>query len=75
MVQLSGTRKLSDVVKEIRLDRGEDPGNGRVETSGATRDKYWNFKRAYYVWTTECVGGHISSKKRKGQPHIQGTRG
>ncbi len=62
---------MERLVKEIRLDRGEDPGNGRVETSGATRDKYWNFERAYYVWTTECVGGHNSSKKRKGQPHIK----
>jgi hypothetical protein len=45
---------MERLVKEIRLDRGEDPGNGRVETSGATRDKYWSFERAYYVWTTEC---------------------
>jgi hypothetical protein len=63
--------KWKKLVKEIRLDRGEDPGNGRVETLGATRDKYWNFERAYYVWTIECVGGHNSSKKRKGQPHIK----
>jgi hypothetical protein len=62
---------MERLVKEIRLDREEDPGNGRVETSGATRDKYWNFERVYYVWTTECVGGHNSSKKRKGQPHIK----
>jgi hypothetical protein len=62
---------MERLVKEIRLDRGEDPGNGRVETLGATWDKYWNSKRAYYVWTTECVGGHNLSKKRKGQPHIK----
>jgi hypothetical protein len=62
---------MERLVKEIRLDRGEDPGNGRVETSGATRDKYWNFERAYYVRTTQCVGGHNSRKKRKGQPHIK----
>jgi hypothetical protein len=65
---------MERLVKEIRLDRGEDPGNGRVETSGATRDKYWNFERAYYVWTTECVGGHNLSKRRKGQPHISKER-
>jgi hypothetical protein len=47
-----GIDKMERLVKEIRLDRGEDPGNGRVERSGATRDKYWNFERAYYVWTT-----------------------
>jgi hypothetical protein len=47
-----GIDKMERLVKEIRLDRGEDPGNGRVETSGAMRDKYWNFERAYYVWTT-----------------------
>jgi hypothetical protein len=35
-----GIDKMERIVKEIRLDRGEDPGNGRVETSGATRDKY-----------------------------------
>jgi hypothetical protein len=35
--------KMERLVKEIRLDRGEDPGNGRVETLGTTRDKYWNF--------------------------------
>jgi hypothetical protein len=63
--------KMERLVKDIRLDRGEDPGNGRVETSGATRDKYWNFERAYYVWTIECVGGHNSSKKGKGQPHVK----
>jgi hypothetical protein len=66
-----GIDKMERLVKEIRLDPGEDPGSGRVETSGATRDKYWNFERAYYVWTTECVGGHNSSKKRKGQPHVK----
>jgi hypothetical protein len=39
--------------------------------AGATRDKYWSFKRAYFEWTTECVGGHNSSKKRKGQPQVK----
>jgi hypothetical protein len=57
---------MERLVKEIRLDRGEDPGSGRVETLGE-RDKHWNFERAYYEGTTECVGGHNSSKKRKGQ--------
>jgi hypothetical protein len=66
-----GIDKMERLVKERRLDWGEDPGNGRVETLGATRDKYWNFERAYYVWTTECVDGHNSSKKRKGQPHVK----
>ena len=66
-----GIDKMERLVKEIRMDRGEDPGNGRVETSGAMRDKYWNFERAYYVWTTECVGGHNSTKKRKGQPQVK----
>jgi hypothetical protein len=52
--------------------RCEYPGiNGGVETSGATRDKYLNLERAYFVWTTECVGGHNSSKKRKGQPQVK----
>jgi hypothetical protein len=60
--------KMERLVKEIRLDRGDDPGNGRVEMAGATRDKHWNFKRAYYVWTTESVGEHNSSRKRKGKP-------
>jgi hypothetical protein len=63
--------KTERLLKEIRLDQGEDPGNGRVERSGATRDKYWNFERAYYVWTTECVGGHNSIKNRKGQLHVK----
>jgi hypothetical protein len=63
---------MERLVKEIRLGRGEDPGNGRVEMAGATRDKYcWNFERAYYVWTTKCVGGHNSSRKRKGQPQVK----
>jgi hypothetical protein len=53
-----GIDKMETLVKEIRLDRGEDPGKGRVETARTTRDKYWNFERAYYVWTTKCVGGH-----------------
>jgi hypothetical protein len=52
---------MERLVKEIRLDQDQDPGNGRV-----TRDKYWNFERAYFVWTTVC--GHNSSKKRKGRP-------
>ena len=47
-----GIDKMERLVKERRLDRGEDPGNGRVETLGAMRDNYWNFERAYYVWTT-----------------------
>jgi hypothetical protein len=47
-----GIDKMERLLKEIRLDRGEDPGNGRVETLGATRDKYWNFERVYHVWTT-----------------------
>mgnify|MGYP000385322597 CR=1 FL=1 len=63
---------MERLVMEIRLDRGENPGNGRVETAGATRDKHWNFERAYFgVWTTEFVGGNNSSKKRKGQPYIK----
>jgi hypothetical protein len=66
-----GIDKMERLVKEIRLDWGEDPGNGRVETLGAMRDKYWNFERVYYMWTTECVGGHNSSKKWKGQPHVK----
>jgi hypothetical protein len=40
-----GIDKMEGLVKEIRLGRGEDPGNGRVETLGATRDKYWNLER------------------------------
>jgi hypothetical protein len=64
---------MERLVKEIRLDRGKDPENGKVETSGATRDKYWNFARAYYVCTTECVGGHNSSKKTEGPTACQGT--
>jgi hypothetical protein len=52
-----GIDKMERLVKEIRLD----PGNGRVGL-GATRDKFWNFERAYYVWTTECIGGHNSRK-------------
>jgi hypothetical protein len=59
------------LVKEIRLDGGEDPGNRRVEMARATRDKYWNFERAYYVWTTKRVGGHNSNRKRKGQPQVK----
>jgi hypothetical protein len=38
---------------------------GRRETSIGTLEK------AFYVWTTECVGGHNMSKKRKGQPHVK----
>jgi hypothetical protein len=69
-----GIDKMEKLVKEIRLDRGEDPGNGRVESSGVTRDKYWNFKRAYYVWTTECGGGGAQFKqKAKGTTASQGT--
>jgi hypothetical protein len=66
-----GIDKMERLVKEIRLDRGEDPENGRVKTSGATRDKYWNFERAYYVRTTECVGGYNSSRKQKEQPQVK----
>jgi hypothetical protein len=66
-----GIDKMERLVKEIRVDRGEDPGNGRVETTGATRDKYWNFERAYFMWTNECVGVHNSSRKRKGQLQVK----
>jgi hypothetical protein len=66
-----GIDKMERLVKEIRLDWGDDPGNGRVEMTGATRDKYWYFERAYYVWTTECVGGHNSSRKQKSQPKVK----
>jgi hypothetical protein len=66
-----GIDKMERLVKKIRLDQGEDPGNGRVERAGATGDKYWNFQRAYYVWTTMCVGGHNSSRKQKGWPQVK----
>jgi hypothetical protein len=66
-----GIDKKERLIKEMRLDGGEDGGNGRVETAGATRDKYWYFKRTYFVWTTECIGGHNSSKKLKGQPQVK----
>jgi hypothetical protein len=36
------------------------------------RDSYWNFERVYFVWTNECVGGHNSSPKRKGQLQVKG---
>jgi hypothetical protein len=63
---------MESFVKEIRVDRGEDPGNGRVGgTAGALRDKYWNFERTYFEWTNECVGGHDSSRKRRGLPQVK----
>jgi hypothetical protein len=36
-----GIDKMEGLVKEIRLDRGEDPGDGRVEMTGAMRDNYF----------------------------------
>jgi hypothetical protein len=36
------------------------------------RDWYWNFKRAYFLWTNKCcVGRHNSSRKRKGQMQVK----
>jgi hypothetical protein len=35
------------------------------------RDRYWNTERAYFVWTNKCVGGHSSSRKRKGQLQVK----
>ena len=58
-------------MKEIRVDRGEDPGNGRMGTGGALRDRYWNFENAYYQWENECVGGYNSSRKRRGQEEVK----
>ena len=53
------------------MDWGEDPGNGRMGTSGIVRDKYWNFENAYYEWENECVGGCISKRKRKGPEEVK----
>jgi hypothetical protein len=39
---------MESLVKEIRVNLGEDPGNARVGTAGALRVKYWNFERAYF---------------------------
>ena len=57
---------MARTMKEIRVDRGEDPENEGMETSGSVRDKYWNFENAYFEWTNKCVGGHNSSQKRRG---------
>jgi hypothetical protein len=67
-----GIDKMERLVKEIRLDRGEDPGNGRVEISGATRDKYWNFERAYYVDIRVCWWAQFE-QKTEGPTACQGT--
>lgn len=62
------TDKIESLVKEIRVDQWEDPHYGRVRTTGALRDRYCNFENAYFeCWTSKCVGGHNSSRKRKRQ--------
>jgi hypothetical protein len=66
-----GIDRMERLIKELRLDQGVDPGNRRVEMARATRDKFWNFERAYYVWTTKCVGGQNSSRKPKGQRQVK----
>ena len=66
-----GIDKMESLVKEIRVDRGEDPGNGRVGTNGSLMDRYWNFENAYFEWTNEVLGGHISRRKRKGQEQVK----
>jgi hypothetical protein len=62
---------MESLVKQISVNQGEDPGNGKVGAAGAMRDMYWNFERAYFVWTKECVGGHNLSQKRKGQLQVK----
>ena len=66
-----GIDKMERMMKEIRVDRGEDPGNGRMGTSGAVRDKYWNFENAYFEWENEFVGEYISNGKKKGQEEVK----
>ena len=60
-------------MKEIRVDRGEDPENEGMETSGSVRDKYWNFENAYFEWENEYVG-YIANRKRKGQEEVKDRR-
>jgi hypothetical protein len=66
---------MERLVKETRLDRGEDPGNGRVETPGVTRDKYWNFREGVLcVDNKVCWWAHFEQKP-EGPTAYQGTRG
>jgi hypothetical protein len=62
---------MESVAKEIRVDPGEETGNGRVGTAGDLRNKYCNFERAHFEWTNECVGGHNSSQKTRGRPQVK----
>ena len=62
---------MESLVKEIRIDRGEDPSNGRVGTNGSMMDRYWNFENAYFEWTNEVLGGNISRRKRRGQEEVK----
>ncbi len=69
-----GIDKMARTMKEIRVDRGEDPENEGMETSGSVRDKYWNFENAYFEWENEYVGGYIANQKRKGQEEVKDRR-
>ncbi len=62
---------MARTMKEIRVDRGEDPENEGMETSGSVRDKYWNFENAYFGWKNEFVGEYILNGKKKGQEEVK----
>jgi hypothetical protein len=66
-----GIDKMERLVKEIRVDQGEVPGNGRVGAAGASKDKYWNFERECFVWTNKCVDGHNSQQKSRGPQQVK----
>ena len=68
-----GIDKMERMMKEIRVDRGEDPGNGRMGTSGAVRDKYWNFENAYFEWENEYKGGIHCEPKKEGARRSEGS--
>ena len=69
-----GIDKMARTMKEIRVDRGEDPENEGMETSGSVRNKYWNFENSYFEWENEYVGGYIANRKRKGQEEVKDRR-
>jgi hypothetical protein len=63
--------KMERLVKKIRVAHGEDPGNGRVGTTRALRDRYWNFENAYFKWTNKSTSAQKSNGRKWGKQLIK----
>jgi hypothetical protein len=62
-----GIDKMERLAKEIQVDHGDDPDNGKVGRAGALRDRHWNFENAYHKWTNKNTCAQKSNQKNRGK--------